>query len=204
MATRKDLEAQLERDPHDAAAFLVYADLLLELGDPHGELIRVQHALSHAPDDAELKERNEALQEQLMRDIYFVKSRWELGFPREVELTWITDELVPTVVSTLRTPLMRFVEKLVFSDYVVLRPLAELLSSLKLLTHIVLISNLELVAGSKRLSEQLDTLAQATRLKRLTLRSRRTTELMAALPSFPTSSSSHSPESTCFMKTSPR
>jgi uncharacterized protein (TIGR02996 family) len=49
-----DFEAAIIADTDDVGAYTVYADWLLERGDPRGELITVQLARETAPDDAAL------------------------------------------------------------------------------------------------------------------------------------------------------
>jgi uncharacterized protein (TIGR02996 family) len=46
---REALEARIADDPHDADAWLVLADHLQKLGDPHGELIALQLAAARDP-----------------------------------------------------------------------------------------------------------------------------------------------------------
>lgn len=61
MSTRADLEAAI-LDASDAReAYAVYADWLLERGDPAGELVAVQLALEDAPDDPALRAREREL-----------------------------------------------------------------------------------------------------------------------------------------------
>ena len=56
-----DLEEAIERDPDDAASYLVLADALLAAGDLRGELITVQHARGIRPDDKRLAKREKTL-----------------------------------------------------------------------------------------------------------------------------------------------
>jgi uncharacterized protein (TIGR02996 family) len=51
-----DLEAQIARDPENPAGYLVYADWLIERGDPRGELINLQVELARDP-SVERRER---------------------------------------------------------------------------------------------------------------------------------------------------
>ena len=60
--------AEIRNSPHEDAPRLVYADYLDEAGDPQGELIRVQVALSHlTPGDPERREL-ELREEELLRE----------------------------------------------------------------------------------------------------------------------------------------
>src|SRR5262245_30531929 len=64
--TKRDtLEAAIAADFDDLAAHAAYADLLMEEGDPHGELVSVQLALedeTHSPEErARLREREREL-----------------------------------------------------------------------------------------------------------------------------------------------
>lgn len=60
-ATRDELEAAILADPEARAAYAVYADWLLERGDPDGELVAIQLALEDAPGDAARKAREREL-----------------------------------------------------------------------------------------------------------------------------------------------
>jgi uncharacterized protein (TIGR02996 family) len=55
------LLAAIRAAPDDDAPRLVYADWLIERGDPRGELIQVQCALARRPDDATLAARQRVL-----------------------------------------------------------------------------------------------------------------------------------------------
>ncbi|MGZ3423537.1 MAG: WGR domain-containing protein, partial [Polyangiales bacterium] len=54
-ASNPELEAKIVADPNDTQAYLVFADWLQSKGDPRGELIAVQHALSVTPASAPLR-----------------------------------------------------------------------------------------------------------------------------------------------------
>ena len=58
---RRVLEDALAKDPDDLATHMAYADLLMELGDPRGELVRVQIALE---DESLTPARRKALRRQ--------------------------------------------------------------------------------------------------------------------------------------------
>ena len=73
-ATRAELEAAILADPDARAAYAVYADWLLERGDPDGELVAIQLALEDAPGDAALLAREReliAVREQGLRRLYY-------------------------------------------------------------------------------------------------------------------------------------
>jgi uncharacterized protein (TIGR02996 family) len=86
--------------PDDTDRYLVYADALQAAGDPHGELIAIQHARLARPDDdalaraeAELLARHgRKLLRGLDGDLARYELRWHLGFirsavvsPREID-----------------------------------------------------------------------------------------------------------------------
>jgi uncharacterized protein (TIGR02996 family) len=85
-----DLLREIAAAPESAAPYLVYADTLLQRGDPRGELIIVQHALETADvfETVELRRREAALFEENLeewlgdlaqyRDCLIV--RWSRGF----------------------------------------------------------------------------------------------------------------------------
>ena len=60
-----DLLAAVYADPDDDGARLVYADALLERGDPRGELIALQCRLAHAPDSPDAKQLRRRIRELL-------------------------------------------------------------------------------------------------------------------------------------------
>lgn len=66
MATREELEARLDADPGDSATWQVYADMLLEAGDPLGELIQLNLAAAAGTIDEAGQARREALDAQLL------------------------------------------------------------------------------------------------------------------------------------------
>src|SRR4051812_38110376 len=134
------LEDQLDHDPHDEAAFLVYADALLERGNPHGELIRVQHALARTPDDVTLKARDLELRAQVLPELAVLGGgmHWTLGFPRAVSLFWVGDENFGALAAVLRSRLCRFIESVTLSDYVTGERVVDLLASLPHLEEVSL------------------------------------------------------------------
>lgn len=181
---REDLEAALDAAPRDAAAFLVYADWLLEHAEPQGELIRVQHALAQAPGDLTLSARDEQLRKQLLPAL--PDSRWELGFPRHVTLTWVSDDDFPWLYRALRSPLCRFLEGATLTDYVTPARVLEPLAELPRLEDVTVTGSLELISP-RSLVKMTEHVLRLPRLKRLTLQARQVTEALDKLASLPLS-----------------
>jgi len=78
------LLAAVDEDPDDEASYLALADALTATGDPHGEVIRLQHALAKKPDRevlrAEQAARRAAWPEyERYRDAIY-EATWRLGF----------------------------------------------------------------------------------------------------------------------------
>jgi uncharacterized protein (TIGR02996 family) len=75
MTTRAELEAAILAEPDARDAYAVYADWLLQHGEPDGELVAVQLALESAPGDVALQARERELiaarEEQLGRMYYY-------------------------------------------------------------------------------------------------------------------------------------
>jgi uncharacterized protein (TIGR02996 family) len=180
------LEAQLDRDPHDETAFLVYADALLERGDPHGELIRVQHALTQRPDDLALKARDVELRTQVLPGLGILGSgvRWSLGFPRSASLFWVGDEVFGALDAVLRSRPCRFIESVTLSDYVTGERVVELLASLPHLEEVSLSNNLEVISNRSAL-RLLNAIGRLRDLKRLHVLTRSATVLLTEMPAFP-------------------
>jgi uncharacterized protein (TIGR02996 family) len=118
-----ELLARIASNPEDDGAYLVYADFLTSKGDPHGELIVLQHQLEHEQDD----ERRAYLGNAL--DAYQTKHRkklfgelgghqgiwWDFhcGFLRAVHvLPDINDKLPAVMKQILELPIARFVREL--------------------------------------------------------------------------------------------
>jgi uncharacterized protein (TIGR02996 family) len=92
------LEAALIRDPDDSRPYLVYSDWLRQQGDPRGELIAVQHALTKAK--ATERERLDQRQAELLAAhrrhllgalvdtgyVSYLKLEWRWGFVGTAEL----------------------------------------------------------------------------------------------------------------------
>lgn len=75
------LIAGIAADPDEVAHYLVYADWLLEQGDPRGELIRVMEGLERWPVNLELELRRAELWEQ--HELRFFRPGWA-----ELDLRW--------------------------------------------------------------------------------------------------------------------
>lgn len=180
----KALEEQLDRDPHDVSAFLVYADALLEQGSPLGELIRVQHARSLAPEDRELERRDVQLRERLFPAMKGRATRWALGFPRALNLLWITAEEFPGLEAALRAPACRFIESVTLSDYVTAERISGPLERLPRLEEVNLVNNLELVSTRQAL-QLLESVQRLTRVRRLGIQARSVGSLLSSMPVMP-------------------
>ena len=179
-----DLEAQLERDPYDVSAFLVYADALHERGSPLGELIRVQAELERAPDDEALRRRELELRERLLPAMKGRATRWALGFPRAVNLLWVTAEELPALDAALRSRACRFVESVTISDYVTVERISGPLEQLPHLVEVNLVNNLELVS-TRQAVQLLQAVPRLPRVTRLGLQARLLGSLLGALPAMP-------------------
>jgi len=96
------LLASIADAPDDAAPYLVYADALIERGDPRGDFIAVQHALETAAPSqaAELRRREgEALLENDKQWVGISKSlrqllvvRWKCGFINAARMLFDADD----------------------------------------------------------------------------------------------------------------
>lgn len=179
------LEDQLDRDPHDDTAFLVYADALLERGNPHGELIRVQHALRRHPEDEALQARDLELRQRVMPDVAPLSPglSWSLGFPRGVNLYWVDDDSFAALSTLLRSRLFRFIETVTLSDYVTAERVIDLLVSLPHLREVSMSNNLEMISSRNAL-RLLAAIGRLGELRRLELRSRSVTALLTEMPAF--------------------
>jgi uncharacterized protein (TIGR02996 family) len=107
----EELLAAVLADPDDVGARLVYADFLMERGDPRGELIQVQCKLAEAgARDAKLERREKRLLEKHGArwvspfGLWFEKVAWRRGF---VESVVVNARVLPAALrETLRhTPL---------------------------------------------------------------------------------------------------
>lgn len=95
--TEDDLLRAIDDDPDDPDAYLVYADHLLEQGDPRGELIQVQLRLETLspwdPSHASLARREAELLYLLRPDLYELDEttyRFRRGFLDSLELPAVT------------------------------------------------------------------------------------------------------------------
>lgn len=103
------LEEALKKNPHDATAFLVYADALTAEGDAHGQLIQLQYALSKRPEDRHLQAEEQKVRAAVAPEWTNTSVRWELGFPREVTI-YRANALIHVLEAT-KTPMARFIEQ---------------------------------------------------------------------------------------------
>lgn len=84
MSTRAELEAAILDDPDSRDAYAVYADWLLQHGDPDGEFVAVQLALEDAPGDPALLARERELlaaQDKQLRRLYYYAVGWDIHDP---------------------------------------------------------------------------------------------------------------------------
>lgn len=70
MKTNAALEAAICAAPDDDTNFLVYGDWLCEQGEPHGQLVAVQHRLAANPTDPELQAAEERLLTEHVADFF--------------------------------------------------------------------------------------------------------------------------------------
>ena len=116
VATRDEIEAQIESAPTDDAAFLILGDLLQLEGDPRGELIAIDAAALDGNHRGrwnlrrhELFERHPALAPPSGRGL---RIEWHLGFVRRV-----TVSTSAAYGELFQHPSSRFVTEVVFLDY---------------------------------------------------------------------------------------
>ena len=122
MATNPELEAAIEKDPDDEAAYLVYSDWLQTQDDPRGELIALQAATLRNPSDKEIAARvtellarnDSALLGELGEHMSVV---WQYGFVRDVKLAHDKNPDVPLAAlrQLLEHPSGRFVRSIAFA-----------------------------------------------------------------------------------------
>jgi uncharacterized protein (TIGR02996 family) len=118
------LIARIAADPDEVEHYLVYADWLLEQGDPRGELIRVMEGLDQLPTNLELGLRRAELWEQ--HDLRFGRPawaqldlRWRCGFVESLRLrenTYVANVgpgswLESTIMSVFHHPSGRFIRR---------------------------------------------------------------------------------------------
>lgn len=115
MATREELEAQIEAAPTDDAAYVILGDLLQLEGDPRGELIALDAAYLRGSDRAAWSERRAALLDQHVelqpRTASTVFYTWHLGFVRRITLGTSIN-----FTAIFGHPSLRYVTELVFLD----------------------------------------------------------------------------------------
>lgn len=87
MPDLRALEAAIAADPDDPAGYVVYADALQAAGDPRGDLIALQVALTADPAAASLVAADLDLRATLRLEPAHGTVRWAFGFWRELYLT---------------------------------------------------------------------------------------------------------------------
>jgi uncharacterized protein (TIGR02996 family) len=127
MTNRGALEAAIEADPDDTAAYLVYADWLQAQGDPLGELIVLAHAGKDAAAEQLVAEQRMlgaladfALPETGKRQrSQHLRLTWHLGLVRDASIGWETysgpgtyDEALEDLTALLELPVARFLRSL--------------------------------------------------------------------------------------------
>jgi uncharacterized protein (TIGR02996 family) len=130
------LIARIAAEPDEVAHYLVYADWLLEQGDPRGELIRVMEALERLPVNLDLELRRVELWEQ--HELRFRRPawaqldlRWRWGFVEslrlqplfgpDVDLGWLKE----IIMSIFHHPSGRFIRRVHVGERIfALRPVA--------------------------------------------------------------------------------
>lgn len=115
MATREELEAQIEAAPTDDGAYVILGDLLQLEGDPRGELIALDAAYLRGSDRStwsrrrtEILEQHLELQPRVAINLHY---SWHLGYVRRITLG-----TSPNFGQVFGHPSLRFVTELVFLD----------------------------------------------------------------------------------------
>jgi hypothetical protein len=115
VATREELEAQIEAAPTEDGAYVILGDLLQLEGDPRGELIALDAAYLRGSDRAAWSERRLALLGQHLELQPRTASRlhytWHLGFVRRISLGSSAN-----LLAAFGHPSLRFVTELVFLE----------------------------------------------------------------------------------------
>ncbi|MEO8700981.1 MAG: TIGR02996 domain-containing protein [Kofleriaceae bacterium] len=131
MSVRTSLEAAIIADPDAREAHAVYADHLLEHGDPAGEFIAVQLALEAAPDDGPLLARERALiaeRTEALRRLFYVAMRairdpvWRRGLLHSIAVHGdaYSHETADACAELLADPEARFLRDLVVRSVTVM------------------------------------------------------------------------------------
>lgn len=125
VADHADLEAAIERDPAEVAAYLVYADVLQRADDPRGVLIGLQAAQLDRPDDPALAD---AIERHLAEHALYllgalaaplhdrqITVAWFCGFIQRVEVVAPieTPAVLDLLAAIATVPSTRFVRELV-------------------------------------------------------------------------------------------
>ncbi len=135
-ASNAAFEAQIRAQPDDAGGYIVYADWLLDEGDPRGELITIQAQRAAAPDDAALA----AAEAKLVKKhaAYFVPEALSraLKLPRSrgprCEVTWRNGFFAHVRLARDSTPSHKAINLDVVARAVLAHPSARFLRSLAL------------------------------------------------------------------------
>lgn len=123
-AQHPGLIARIAADPDEVEHYLVYADWLLDQGEPRGELIRVMEALERLPGNPDLEHSQTTLWEQ--HELRFRRPawvqldvRWRWGFVESLHLgrSIVPERGLPrgledTVMSVFQHPSGRFIRRL--------------------------------------------------------------------------------------------
>ncbi|MBA2542336.1 MAG: TIGR02996 domain-containing protein [Deltaproteobacteria bacterium] len=113
MATREELEAQIEASPGDEATYLILADWLQVHGDPRGELIALDAAAAAGTQRGEWRKRRAdlvAAHPSLVPLETGLQLVWRFGFVRRAILTKLHD------VEVFAHPAFRFLSEIVVPD----------------------------------------------------------------------------------------
>ncbi len=130
MGTNPELEAAIEKDPDDEAAYLVYGDWLQAEDDPRGELIALQAAALRDPSDKKLAKRIDKHIAQhaneLLAGLEEIEVVWHLGFVRDARVAGLG-----ALRALLAHPSGRFVQSLTVDHGVERAPVIALLQTTK-------------------------------------------------------------------------
>jgi uncharacterized protein (TIGR02996 family) len=111
--TEADLIARIVEDPEDAAGFLVYADYLIERGDPRGELISLHADGRGSEAERHFAQHRADLLGSLIRHDGELALDWRLGFVRGARVVAIDTETALRLVTELvDAPACRFLRTL--------------------------------------------------------------------------------------------